>query len=527
MYLRNPFILNYKIILFYVNYRKIIKNLICQFSEKGMKAMFRPTLEEVKGYAEEFERVPVSLEIFADTDTTIGLLSRLEKRADCCFLLESVEGGEKWARYSFLGIGPFDTLTAKNGKVVIKSVDGTVKISDNPIEVLRKMVSGKAPKLDYLPRFTGGAVGYFGYDCVRYFEDIPDENPDDAGFPDFCVMLADRIFVYDNIRQSLILIANVKTEGNIDENYRKACETLTEMSRIVRQEGGAPLRGNSKPFKISEWKSNMTKQEFERMVKLAKSNIVNGDIFQVVLSQRFEAEIEGSLIDTYRVLRTSNPSPYMYYLRFGDIEIAGASPETLLRLENGILETCPIAGSRPRGETPEKDAELEKELLNDEKELSEHNMLVDLARNDLGKVSKFGTVRLKKYKNVVRYSQIMHLTSLVTSEISEEFDAIDALGNILPAGTLSGAPKVMAMKLIDKYENRRRGPYGGAVGYIGFDGGMDVCITIRTIVKKGNKAYIQAGAGIVADSVPENEYYESCNKAKAVLLAAQKAVEIC
>lgn len=493
---------------------------------KGMKVMFRPSIDEVKEYAKEFDRVPVSLEIFADTDTTIGLLSKLEKRADCCFLLESVEGGEKWARYSILGIGPADTITAKSGTAKVTSVDGTVSDSCDPVGTLRRMISGKAPKIDYLPRFTGGAVGYFGYDCIRYFEDIPDENQDDAGFPDFYAMIADRLIVYDNMKQKLILIANVKTEGNIEENYRKACETLTLMKQIVRQAGDTPMIRNEKPAVKPCWKSNMTKQEFEQMVEKAKENIIDGDIFQVVLSQRFETEIEGSLLDIYRVLRTTNPSPYMYYLRFNGVEIAGASPETLLRLENGVLETCPIAGSRPRGKTPEADMKLEDELIHDQKELSEHNMLVDLARNDLGRVSKFGSVNVKEYKKVARYSQIMHLTSLVASEISPDFDAVDALGSVLPAGTLSGAPKVMAMKLIDKYENRHRGPYGGAVGYIGFDGNMDVCITIRTIVKNGSKAYVQAGAGIVADSVPENEYFESCNKAKAVLLAAEKAGEI-
>lgn len=487
---------------------------------------FKPTLDEVKSYAADFERVPVSLEIYADTDTTIGLLARLERRVDCCFLLESIEGGEKWARYSFLGIGPADTVMAKSGTVIFTGADGSVKTFDDPIATLRMLLSGKAPKLDYLPRFTGGVVGYFGYDCVRFFEDIPDENLDDANFPDFYAMIADRLIAYDNVKQKFILIANMSTRGDVEANYRKACESLNLMRQIVRQAGDMPLPKRKFAAPNPKWKSNMTKDEFEDMVKKAKANIVDGDIFQVVLSQRFEAEMEGSLFDIYRVLRATNPSPYMYYLKFGDIELAGSSPETLLRLENGVLETCPIAGSRPRGDTPEKDKELEEELLHDEKELAEHNMLVDLARNDLGRVSEFGSVSIKEYKKVARYSQIMHLTSLVSANISKAFDAVDALGAILPAGTLSGAPKVMAMKLIDKYENRRRGPYGGAVGYIGFDGNMDVCITIRTIAKNGCKAYVQAGAGIVADSIPENEYYESCNKAKAVLLAAEKSDEI-
>ena len=488
--------------------------------------MFKPSLEEAKTYSADYARVPVTLEIMADTDTTIGLLARLERRADCCFLLESMEGGEKWGRYSFLGFGPATTVTARGGVATIVEKDGSSSISDDPIGALRRQLCGGAPRIVGLPRFTGGLVGYFGYDIVRYFEDIPDENPDDAGFPDFCVMVADRLIVYDNRMQKLILIVNMQTQGDVEQNYQMACDALSEMMRIVRETGEAacPIRQAAK--QKPEWKSNLTKEEFEEMVERTKAHIVDGDIFQVVLSQRFEAKMEGSLLDTYRVLRTANPSPYMYYLRFGSLEIAGASPETLLRLEQGTLETLPIAGSRPRGQTPEQDAVLEQELLADEKELSEHNMLVDLARNDLGRVSEFGSVKVSDYKNVARYSQIMHLTTLVSSRLSQGQDAVSALGSVLPAGTLSGAPKVMAMKLIDRYENRRRGPYGGAVGYLGFDGNMDVCITIRTIVKNGDMAYVQSGAGIVADSVPETEYYESCNKAKAVLLAAEKSVEI-
>jgi anthranilate synthase component 1 len=484
-------------------------------------------MEVAISFSEKYSRIPVSLEIFADTDTTISLLERLEKRGDCCFLLESVEGGQKWGRYSFLGFGPATTASARGGKITVTQPDGTVSESGDPIGTLRGLLTGGAPYIDYLPRFTGGAVGYFGYDCIRYFEDIPDENLDDGGFPDFCVMIADKLIVYDNMGQKLILIANMSTKGNAELNYKKACDSLTEMYEIVRRAKDTSISGKKNADNVKpQWKSNFTKQEFEDIVTKAKENIVDGDIFQVVLSQRFEAKMAGSLFDTYRVLRSTNPSPYMYYLKFGDIEIAGTSPETLLRLERGRLETCPIAGSRPRGKTEQEDEAFGRELLLDEKELSEHNMLVDLARNDLGRVSSIGSVKLKDYKSLVRYSQIMHLTSLVESQLSSGSDALDALGSVLPAGTLSGAPKVMAMKLIDKYENRRRGPYGGAVGYLGFDGNMDVCITIRTIVKNGDTAYVQAGAGIVADSVPENEYYESCNKAKAVLLAAEKAGDI-
>lgn len=493
--------------------------------------MIRPTLEEAKALCGRFARIPVSMEMTADTVTAVGLVAALRQNRDC-FLLESVEGGEKWGRYTFFGFGPAALVRVEGGRVFVTAPGGAEReLPGAPLDALRALLRGESgapaagsPAFDYLPRFTGGLVGYFGYDFARCFERIPDENPDDGAFPDCLLLLAERLMVYDNMRQKLTLIANMQAAGDADAHYRAACGALAEMARAVRSSRAAPPvarpGGAAAPLL---WKSNLTRPEFESMVERAKRHIAEGDIFQVVLSQRFETPFPESLFDTYRVLRRENPSPYLYYLRLGGCEAAGASPETLLRLENGLLETRPIAGSRPRGKTPAQDEALARELLADEKELSEHNMLVDLARNDIGRVSRFGSVRVKEYKRLARYSQIMHLTSLVEGRLSENCDAFNALAAVLPAGTLSGAPKIMAMTLIDRFENRRRGPYGGAVGYIGFDGGLDTCIAIRTIVKNHGVAYVQAGAGIVADSQPGLEFEESCNKAKAVLLAAQAA----
>lgn len=475
-------------------------------------------------YKGKYERVPVSVEILADTETTIGLIKKIASKSENCFLLESVEGGEKWGRYSFIGFNPEATVTAHGGETILNHSAGRKEtLKCNPINTLRGMFSGKAPVFDYLPRFTGGLVGYFGYDMVRYFEDLPDTGAD-RGFPDCCLMVVNSLIAYDNITQKLILISNVNLKGDIGENYRRATEEIVAMFDLLKEPGESSeeIPRGAKP----QWKSNLTKSEYEQMVEQAKQHIVDGDIFQVVLSQCFEAEYAGSLLNAYRELRISNPSPYMFYLKFGGMELAGSSPETLLRLQNGVLETCPIAGTRPRGQSPQEDERLERELLSDEKELSEHNMLVDLGRNDLGRVSRFGSVKVEDYQKIVRYSQVMHITTLVSSQLEEGLDAFDALASILPAGTLSGAPKVMAMTLIDRFEKTRRGPYGGAVGYVGFDGNMDVCITIRTAVKKDGIAYVQAGAGIVADSDPASEYDESCNKARALLLAIEKAGEL-
>lgn len=487
--------------------------------------MVTPSYEEAAKQAGQYGRIPLSMEIYADMETPVRLLYRLAAKHDHCFLLESADGGEKWGRYSFLGFDPILTVTVEKGKTTFVSADGASETLDgDPYANIReKMAPFKAPVLPGLPRFTGGAVGYFAYDMVRYAEDLPDQNPDDAHCPDCSLMVAEKLIAYDNVKQKIILIVNVDTQGDFKANYEKAVAELEAIHQRLR-EPSAPVP--SQPHAKPQWKSNMTKAAFMEMVEKAKVNIRDGDIFQVVLSQRFSAKMDGSLFDLYRVLRVSNPSPYLYYLKLGDVEVAGASPETLVRLENGVLETCPIAGSRPRGKTQEEDLALEKELMEDAKELSEHNMLVDLGRNDIGRVSSFGSVKVVEHAKVMRYSQIMHITSLVSGKLRDDLDAFEALRSILPAGTLSGAPKVRAMELIDQYENRRRGLYGGAVGYVGFDGNMDACIAIRTAIAKDGVAYVQSGAGIVADSVPETEYQESLNKAKAVLLAAERAGEI-
>ncbi|ADU26860.1 anthranilate synthase component I [Ethanoligenens harbinense] len=487
--------------------------------------MVTPSYEEAAKLAGGYGRIPLSMEIYADMETPVRLLARLAARGSHYFLLESADGGEKWGRYSFLGFDPILTVTVEKGKTTFVSADGLSETLDgDPYARIReKLAPFKAPVLPGLPRFTGGAVGYFAYDMVRYAEDLPDENPDDMHCPDCSLMVAEKLIAYDNVKQKIILIVNVDTRGDFKANYEKAAAEIEAIHQRIRtQSAPEPAYGHTKP----QWESNMTKEAFMDMVEKAKVHIRDGDIFQVVLSQRFSARIDGGLFDLYRVLRVSNPSPYLYYLKLGDVEVAGASPETLVRLENGLLETCPIAGSRPRGKTLEEDAALEKELLADAKELSEHNMLVDLGRNDIGRVSSFGSVNVAEHAKVMRYSQIMHITSLVTGRLRADLDAFEALRSILPAGTLSGAPKVKAMELIDKYENRRRGLYGGAVGYVGFDGNMDACIAIRTAIAKGGMAYVQSGAGIVADSVPETEYQESLNKARAVLLAAERAGEI-
>ncbi len=487
--------------------------------------MITPTYEEAAKLAGRYGRIPLAMEVYADMETPVHLLARLALKNSHCFLLESADGGEKWGRYSFLGFDPTLTVTVEKGKTTFKTADGRTEVrTGDPYALIRKKMEPlRSPVFPDMPRFMGGAIGYFSYDMVRYAEDLPDENLDDAHCPDCSLMVVDKLIAYDNVKQKIIIIVNADTSGDFRANYDKAAAEIEDIHRRLR-DPGPPLAAPE--VRRPEWKSNMTKPEFEHMVESAKQHIRDGDIFQVVLSQRFEAKMPDGLFDLYRVLRVTNPSPYLYYLKLGDVEVAGASPETLVRLENGVLENCPIAGSRPRGKTKEADLALEKDLVSDAKELSEHNMLVDLGRNDLGRVSAFGSVKVVEHAKVARYSQIMHLTSLVTSRLREDCDAYDALKAILPAGTLSGAPKVMAMKLIDRYENRRRGLYGGAVGYIGFDGNMDVCIAIRTAIEKDGTAYVQSGAGIVADSVPENEYQESLNKAKAVLLAAERTGEI-
>ena len=479
----------------------------------------RPTLEELKKLnREEYTVAPVSCEILSDFITPIETLRILKNASEHAYMLESAQADEKWGRYTFLGFDP---------KMEINCIDGELKVgeevikTDNPSEYLRNILAQyKSPRIDFLPPFTGGLVGYFSFDYLKYSEPTTASNvKDENEFKDMDLMLFDKVIAFDNVRQKIVLIANVKL-SDLENEYIRAQKDLEQLKNLlkfgekaVEEEG--KIEGDFKPF--------FNKEQFCEMVEKGKNHIFEGDIFQIVLSNRLEANFTGSLLNTYRVLRTINPSPYMFYFSGTDVEVAGASPETLVKLEDGVLHTFPLAGTRPRGKNPKEDKELEKEVLSDEKELAEHNMLVDLGRNDLGRISKFGTVEVEKYMEVLRFSHVMHIGSTVRGEIRDDKDALDAIEAVLPAGTLSGAPKIRACQLINELENCKRGIYGGAIGYIDFTGNMDTCIAIRLAYKKNGKVFVRSGAGIVADSVPETEFQESINKAQAVVNAIKSS----
>ncbi len=467
------------------------------------------------------------MECYADMDTPISVFKRMRTEKDC-FLLESIGQNHVTARYSFIGRNPFIIFKSLNDEITVTDYTGkTETYKGEPVKELEKTVSRyNAPKLEGIPSFNGGAVGFFAYDIIRRFEELPNSNPDELKIPDMQFMLTDEIIAFDHIRQKIVIIVNIHAEGDIEAQYRKATgrlldirEEMRDLSRLAEKE----KREYRSPSKVA---SNMTKEEFCAKVEKAKEYIKNGDIFQVVLSQRFTVETNVSPLNVYRALRLINPSPYMYYLDFGDYRIVGASPEMLVRVENGTVHTGPIAGTRPRGATIEEDVELEKQLLADEKEIAEHTMLVDLGRNDIGRVSEFGSVKVTRFKYVERFSHVMHIISDVEGKLRADKTCFDALASTLPAGTLSGAPKIRAMEIIDELENTKRSAYGGAIGYISFNGNFDSCITIRTGVFKDGKAYVQAGGGIVYDSVPEKEYQESVNKASAVIKAIDEAGNI-
>ncbi len=487
--------------------------------------MFQPEYTKIEELAKEYKFIPVSTEMFSDITTPIQVLRKLKEADSHCFLLESVEKAEKIGRYSFLGFEPLMEITCRNNNLIIKEQDKRFEISTStPQNYIKEIINEhKSPKLEYLPSFTGGLVGYFSYDFIKYFEPkLNLDAKDDENFKDVDLMLFDKVIAFDNVKNKIILIVNIKTD-NLKENYEKAIKELNRLKNIIE---------NGKAYKIkegklkSEFRSLFNKEEFCTMVEKAKHYIKEGDIFQVVLSNRFEADYEGDLLNTYRTLRTINPSPYMFYFGSNDLEIAGASPETLVKLENGKLYTFPLAGTRKRGNSLKEDKELEKELLNDEKELAEHNMLVDLGRNDIGKISKFGSVEVEKYMSIERFSHVMHIGSTVTGEIRDDLGQLDAIGSILPAGTLSGAPKIRACEIINELENNKRGIYGGAIGYIDFTGNLDTCIAIRIAFKKNNKVFVRVGAGIVYDSIGENEYKECLNKSKAIMNALKLSQEV-
>ncbi|MDE7364247.1 MAG: anthranilate synthase component I [Ruminococcus sp.] len=483
---------------------------------------FIPEYSKVKEIAEsgEYSIIPISSEILSDICTPIEALMKLKNVSTHCYMLESVAEKEKWGRYTFLGFDPKSHLTATGNKV---SFDGITMESENPSEIIRQILSkNKSPKFDYLPSFTGGFVGYFSYDFLAYTEkSLKTDTKDTENFKDVDIMLFDKVIAFDNFRQKIILIVNMSVADG-EAGYNKAKLEIQQLAELLRN----GEKCNEKTGHLTTEVTPMfNKDEFCNMVNKAKKHIYEGDIFQIVLSNRLSAGFDGSLFNTYRVLRTTNPSPYMFYFSGTDVEIAGASPETLVKLEDGILHTFPLAGTRPRGKTDAEDKALEEGLLKDEKELSEHNMLVDLGRNDLGKISKFGTVEVEKLHSIERYSHVMHIGSTVRGEIREEFDALDAVSAVLPAGTLSGAPKIRACQIIAELENNKRGIYGGAIGYIDFTGNLDTCIAIRIAYKKNGKVFVRSGAGIVADSVPENEYQECINKAAAVVNALKLAEE--
>ena len=485
----------------------------------------RPTREEFLDLAAKHSVVPVWREIVADTLTPVAAFLRLDPRPDG-FLLESVEGGERWGRYSFLGGDSFARVRALNGRVWVEG-DPPVRPEpeEQPLAYMRRLIdSCTAPDVPGLPPLHGGAVGYIGYDCVRELERLPNAPSDDLQLPDLAFVLTRTFVVFDHLRQKAFVITNVPTGGATSESYDEAISRCDEL--IERLRAPAPLAVLDPPTSSDlAFDVSVSDTEYGRWVEGAREYIYAGDIFQVVPSRRWSVDLPGSSFDAYRVLRTLNPSPYMYFLRFADadghaaLDIAGSSPEPLVRVTGDHIVTRPIAGTRKRGDTPDEDAHLERDLLADEKERAEHVMLVDLARNDVGRVARYGTVNVDDFMIVERYSHVMHIVSNVSGKLAEDKTPFDALTACFPAGTVSGAPKVRAMEIIDELEPTKRGPYAGVVGYFDFTGNLDTCITIRTIVATGGKAYVQAGAGVVADSLPQAEADETRNKAEALLRA--------
>lgn len=490
-----------------------------------------PTFETIKHLASDgrYRRIPLCRELFADRYTPVEVMRTLRTASRHCYLLESASQTEVWGRYSFLGYDPTMEVTCTDGTLRIRSTKDNgesqevIRQVQHPGDTLREILREyKTPVMEGMPPFTGGLVGYFSYDYIKYSEPkLKLEDKEQQDFRDMDLMLFDKVIAFDHYKQKVLLIAGVMTK-DLEASYEKAVKELDEMAALIKN-------GKQEEFPSLVLKSEITpefpKEQYAAMVKKAKEYIREGDIFQVVLSNPMRAKATGSLFDTYRVLRATNPSPYMFYFSSDDIEIAGASPETLVKLHDGKLSTFPLAGTRPRGRTREEDLELENGLLKDEKELAEHNMLVDLGRNDIGKISKIGTVEVEKYLCVERFSHVMHLGSTVSGRIREDKDAVDAVDAILPAGTLSGAPKFRACQIIEELEKSKRGIYGGAIGYLDFSENLDTCIAIRLVYKKNGEICIRSGAGIVADSVPEKEFEECCNKAKAVVQAISRAQE--
>lgn len=489
--------------------------------------MFYPTLEQAKELSKGYDVIPIAVEMLADTHTPINLFLSFKDSSENCFLLESAENGEQWGRYSFIGFNPAKEIIIKDSMVTIIDENGsTRKNINNPLEAISDIIKHyKSPKIKDMPKLTGGLIGYFAYDTVRYIEKRLKNTPqNDLDLPDCHFMLCDEIIALDHLKHKTIVIVNIPTNGDFEENYKKGSEKALEIARKIKNTVPIIKKAESSDELII--KSNLSKEQYIAKVERAKEYIKDGDIFQVVLSHRFEAENPPDSFDVYRVLRATNPSPYMYYFKFKDYYIAGASPEMLVSVEDSTIFTRPIAGTVKRGKDEKEDKMLENSLLSDKKEQAEHTMLVDLGRNDVGKVAKFGSVEVLKFMGVEKYSQVMHLVSDIKATLKEGKTSLDALMAVLPAGTLSGAPKVRAMEIIDELEGQKRGLYGGTTGYISFNGDIDTCIAIRTVLFRNNKAYVQAGAGIVADSIPEKEYEETESKAKAMINAIMEARNI-
>jgi len=481
--------------------------------------MYKPSLSEAKQLSEGYTIIPVSCEIFADIKTPIALLQSIKAISSQYYLLESVENGEKWGRYSFLGFNPIVELKCKNGALEVKGNSSINADTTDPNSYIRAILEEyRSPRLSFLPPFTGGFVGYFAYEYIKYSEETMKlDGIDETKFNDVDLMLFDKVIAFDHFKQKIIIMINIKTD-NLEVNYSEAIIELENIIKLIK----STIPNYTSPSRLlSPFKPVFSKEEYCNMVTKIKHHIYEGDIFQAVPSNRKSAQFEGSLFDTYRTLRTTNPSPYMFFLKFDDLEITGTSPETLIKLEDGNLSTFPIAGTKPRGCCDEEDAQLIEQLLSDEKELSEHNMLVDLGRNDLGRISEFGTVEVKDYLSIRKFSHVIHIESKVIGRLRKGLDQLDAITSLLPAGTLSGAPKIRACQIINAVEGHQRGIYGGAIGYIDFTGNMDTCIAIRMAVLKDNTVYVQSGGGIVADSVPESEFIETTNKAQAVINALE------
>ena len=480
--------------------------------------------EILRQYTNDYKYIPVKKEILSDITTPIELIRVLRGVSPHVFILESVMEQEGWGRYTFLGYNPKLCITCANNHLKIFDANGSLVLEEvvrEPKVHLKNILDKyKSPKLDGYPSFTGGLVGYFSFDYIKYAEPKLNLDAEDSeGFKDFDLMLFDKVIAFDNLKQKIVIIANASTD-DFDASYKQALIDIDEIINLIKTGVKADI---PKGELLSDYRALFSKEEFCDKVNKAKDYIYEGDIFQVVLSNRLEAEFKGSLFDTYRILRTLNPSPYMFYFSGDDMEVAGASPETLVKLEDGVLHTFPLAGTRPRGRDKSEDKSLEEELLRDEKELSEHNMLVDLGRNDIGRIAKFGSVEVERYMEVLHFSHVMHIGSTVRGEIKDNLSAVDVIDAILPAGTLSGAPKIRACEIINELENNKRGIYGGAIGYIDFAGNLDTAIAIRIAYKKNDKVFVRSGAGIVADSNPESEYKECLNKAKAVMLSIEKA----